>query len=501
MTGNQQNASGKGAASWILVTGLGQIAKLIISVSSTIVLARLLVPADFGLVATAAPIIGFVDLLRDAGFSQALVQRAEVTERQGHGLFWLTMAITVLLGVLVIAVSPVAATIFHEPRLTGVLIASAIIMQVSSFGAQPGAWLNRQLRFKALSAIDVAASILSLAVATSVAALIHNYWALLAASAAGALTSAGLSFWVSGWRPGRPTFDRDVLQMAQFGAGVSYSNVMNYLSRNADNSLIAWRYGPIPLGFYDRAYKLMLMPLTQITWPVSRVLTPVLSRLQNDPVAYAEIYVSTVTFIMVAAQPGLLTAALLGKPIVLVLLGAKWAPSIPIFQWLSAAAVHQVVTSSHGWLYLSQGRARHYAVVGTFGSITTVGAFLVGLHWGALGVAIAYTVSDYALRFPFSWLYVGRVGPVRTPMLLATLAPHIVASGGALATLCVFQRSTDPSGLTGLVIGTLTAYSSYVVVLLLFKGKRKLLIDGAQHVLARIRPMGFSLQLRMKHWP
>ena len=86
-------------------------------------------------------------------------------------------------------------------------------------------------------------------------------------------------------------------------------------------------------------------------------------------------------------------------------------------------------------------------------------------------------------------------------MLLATLAPHIVASGGALATLCVFQRSTDPSGLTGLVIGTLTAYSSYVVVLLLFKEKRKLLIDGAQHVLARIRPMGFSLQLRMKHWP
>ncbi|MHB8286641.1 MAG: lipopolysaccharide biosynthesis protein [Caulobacteraceae bacterium] len=490
----QHNPSGARTAIWIGVTGFGQVFKLLISMGSTIILAHLLVPGDFGLMATSGPIMGFVDLLRDAGFSQALVQRSDVSKEQGNGLFWMMMGITLVLGLLVMATAPLFAAAFHEPRLVGVLIVSALIMQVSSFGSQPMAWLNRHLRFHVLTIIDIASSALSLAAAAGVAYFTHSYWALVAAGVAGTFTSSGIALLVSGWRPGRPHFDRGVLQMARFGAGVSFSNIANYLSRNADNLLIAHRFGPVALGYYDRAYKLMLMPLTQITWPMARVMMPVLSRLQDKPKQYAETYLTTITLIMVAAQPALITATVLGRPVILLLLGAKWAPAIPIFQWLSAVAVHQVVSSSLGWLYLSQGRAKHYAVVGTFGSITTLAAFLIGLRWGAVGVAAAYTISDYALRFPFQWLYAGRTGPVRTKPLLNTLWPHLLGAATAIAGLLIYQHVVQPTGLVELALGVVLAYACYLPMLMVSGEKRDLLGKGVGHLVSRLTAFRESRQ-------
>ena len=481
--------SGARTAVWIAVTGGAQALRFFISMASTIILAHLLAPGDFGLMATAGPIMGFVDLLRDAGFSQALVQRDEVTEGQSHSLFWLMMGISLTLGLIVAAISPLLAAAFHEPRLIAVLVVASLLMQVSSIGSQPFAGLNRHMRFHALALVDVTGSLLGLAAAVAVATLFHTYWALVLAGVAQTFTATILSIILTGWRPGRPRFDHGVLQMIRFGIGVSVSNFMNFLSRNSDNLLIANRFGPVPLGYYDRAYKLMLMPLNQITWPVSRVLVPVLSRLQSRPKQYSETYLITVTLIMTITQPGLIAATIFGRPLILLLLGPKWAPTIPIFQWLSAAAVHQVVTSSHGWLYLSQGRAKDYAVSGTFSSVTTVAAFLIGLRWGPVGVACAYAISDYLLRVPFAWLYVGRTGPVRTGPLLHTLWPHLLGAATAVSALLVYQRLVQPSGVVLLAIGILIAYASYIPMLATSQSKRRLTFSGIRHLFARLRQL------------
>ena len=265
---------------------------------------------------------------------------------------------------------------------------------------------------------------------------------------------------------------------------------MNFLSRNADNLLIANRFGPTPLGYYDRAYKLMLLPLNQITWPVSRVLVPVLSRLQDRPKQYSETYLTTITLIMAVTQPGLIAVTVLCRPFILLLLGEKWVPAIPIFQWLSAAAIHQVVTSSHGWLYLSQGRARDYAASGAFASVTTVSAFLIGLHWGPVGVAAAYAISDYLVRVPFAWLYVGRKGPVRTGVLLKTLWPHLLGAVASIVALLAFQRMTQPKGVFPLTLGLLIAYACYLPLLLTSAGKRRLTSSGVHHLFERLRGIG-----------
>lgn len=460
-------------AAAIAITAFGQGWRFLLSILSAVILGRLLIPSDFGLVATIAPIVGFVDLLRDLGFSQAIVQREDVSQQQGHALFWTTMIVTLILGLFLAVSSPLAAAYFHEPRLVGLLLATAVSMQVASFSSQPWAWLSRHLRFKEIALLDGVQGAVGLVVSVSVALVTRSYWAIWIGGFATTITGAILATWRSGWRPGRPTFDRNVVEMARFGAGVSVSNVANFLSRNSDNFLIARASGPTQLGYYDRAYKLMLLPLSQITWPISRVLTPVLSRLQSDPGRYKELYLETISYVAALAQPALITAVVFSDAVVTDLLGQKWEPSVPIFAWLGAAAVHQIVSSSSGWLFLSQGRARDYAVSSVYGSTITVLSFLIGLRGGPLGVAVAYTIADYTLKLPVQWWYTCRKGPVRLKDVIRTLLPHAAASLATVVCLAAIRSEMARPGL--LMLATLggLSYVVYFLVLLLSSEKRR----------------------------
>ena len=480
-------SSGRKTAFWVVVTGAGQAWRFILSVASAVVLARLLLPRDFGLIATVAPIVGFIDLLRDAGFSQALVQRENVTEEQGHALFWMVMLISAVLGVLLVVCSPLIAAAFHEPRLVGLLAASAFSMQIASFSSQPWAWLNRNLRFRAIASIDAAQGTVGLAVSVVLAGLTHSYWSIVIGGICTTLTSAILAVWISGWRPGRPTFDKTVIQMARFGAGVSFSNITNFLSRNSDNLLIARFSGQVPLGYYDRAYKLMLLPLNQVSFPISRVLVPVLSRQQAFPTEYRRTFLTTISYIMAATQPGLIAATVLAAPFISTLLGPKWAGSIPIFAWLGAAAVQQTVTTSTGWLLLSQGRGRDYAISGLFGSVTAISAFLLGLRWGPVGVAAAYTIVDFGLRMPFAWWFTTRHGPVTLKVVFATLGPHLGAVLVSTAVVLVFKIAFHVDGLSGLMAGIVLSYLTYLAALMPFDSKRQLVKTTLVQIRRRVR--------------
>lgn len=488
MSGSPMPTSTAKTAVAIAITGVGQGWRFLLSILSAVILGRLLVPADFGLVATIAPIVGFVDLLRDLGFSQAIVQREDVSQEQGHALFWTTMTVTLFLGLLLAVSSPLAAAYFHESRLIGLLLATAVSMQVASFSSQPWAWLNRHLRFKEIALLDGVQGTVGLVVSAGVAFATRSYWAIWIGAFATTITGAVLATWRSGWRPGRPTFDRDVLDMARFGAGVSVSNVANFLSRNSDNFLIAKASGPAQLGYYDRAYKLMLLPLSQITWPISRVLTPVLSRLQSDPDQYRKLYLDTISYVAALAQPGLITAVIFSDAVITGLLGQKWAPSAAIFAWLGAAAIHQVVSTSTGWLFLSQGRARDYAVNSVYGSTVTVLSFLVGLRGGPLGVAMAYTIADYTLKLPVQWWYICRKGPVRLPNVIKTLLPHVAASLVTVACLLILRGKLAKPGLPMLVVLAGCSYLTYTVALLFSSNKRQTLSAA----LRRLRPLDSS---------
>ena len=468
---------------WLAVTGAGQAWRFLISLLSAVVLGRLLLPSDFGLLATLGPIIAVVELIRDLGFSQAIVQRKEITSEQANGLFWISMAVTAFLSVVLLALSRPAAATFHEPRLVGLLVAQSFSMLLSTSSAQAFAFLNRQLRFDMIALTDGVGATVGFVVSVAGAALTHSYWSIFIGGVVQTAVNLALASVLSGWRPGRPVLDRHVFDMAKFGAGVSLSNFCTFLSRNSDNLLIARAYGPVPLGLYDRSYKLMLLPLTQVTWPVARVLVPVLSRSQDDPDAYRSIYFRAITALMLIAQPGVVFAAIYSRPLIDFLLGPRWSGAAPIFSWLALAGVHQLVTGSFAWLLISQGRARALASLAVFTSLTTVVAFLIGLPYGPVGVAAAYAISDYLIRLPATWLVVGRQGPVRAGPLWRAVAPHVWAC--VLAASCLFavhRLDGDPPIWRLLLLGVST-YVIYSSALAVSADKR----SAAAHFLAGLR--------------
>jgi PST family polysaccharide transporter len=267
--------------------------------------------------------------------------------------------------------------------------------------------------------------------------------------------------------------------MLKFGSNVTGFNLVNFLSRNADNILIGRFFGGHQLGLYDRAYRLLLFPITQLHGPIGQVMVPLLSRLQGDPNRYRLTYLKTVSLMMACSQPGIVFAIVFADDVFNILMGPVWAGASPIFQWLGVAALHQVMSSTTGWLYLSQGRGAELFSIGTAGSVVTVASFAAGLPWGAVGVAAAYSVVNYVVLVPLIWWAAGRRGPVSTKHLVGVALPHAVGIVACGALLFALKRANwGDLSVTGAAAMALLAYLSYIAAVLPFETSRSALRDA-----------------------
>ena len=145
------------------------------------------------------------------------------------------------------------------------------------------------------------------------------------------------------------------------------------------------------------------------------------------------------------------------------------------------------MTTSTGWLLLSQGRGRDYAISGLFGSVTAITAFLLGLRWGPVGVAAAYTIVDFGLRMPFAWWFTTRHGPVTLRVVIATLGPHLGAVLVSTAALLAFRTGLHVDGLSGLLGGIVLSYLTYLAALMPFDSKRQLAKTTLVQIRRRVR--------------
>jgi PST family polysaccharide transporter len=413
-----------------IVTLSGQGAKFLLGMLSTAALARLLRPQDFGLVAMVTSITAFVGLFKDLGLSNATVQRAEVTHAQISFLFWVNVALSLAVALVVVALAPLIAWFYHEPRLVWVTLVLSLNFIFGGLMVQHQALLRRQMQFKALAVRDVVSLAVGVAVGITFALLGFGYWSLVAVLLTTSFLNCILVWTICGWRPGR--FQRGVgaRGMLAFGGNLTAFNVLNYFSRNFDNVLIGRVLGAAPLGIYSKAYGLLMLPITQINFPMAAVLLPGLSRLQNDPPEYSRLFVNAVRAIALMTIPVVVFSFFFSRDIVLVLLGRKWLPVAPVFQLLAPAALFEAISFAPGWLCQSLGRTRrqfHYALVS---APIYIAGFVIGIRWGIAGVAISYSIT-FSLLF---WAYVGyatKDSPVRfseiergfiSPFLSALLA-------------------------------------------------------------------------------
>lgn len=383
-----------------LVTLVAGAFGFVISMSATAVMARLLDLSDFGLIGMVSVIVSFIVLFKDMGLSMATVQQEHINHQQVSTLFWINAIISCFIAYVTVAISPFIAWFFDEPRLLFIAMASAPAQIFSGLIIQHQALLRRQMRFGLLAGIQITSQLVSIAVAIYLAWQGYGYWALVAQTLVSQVINMILVWLCTGWIPGRPVRSSGVRPMLRFGGFLTGFNLTNHFARNLDNILIGKFSGSGELGLYQKAYTLLMLPISQINTPITAVAIPALSRLQNDPQAYRRYYQRAVGLLVIVGMPVIAFAAAAATPIILILLGEKWIDAVAIFIALSPAAFIGTFNVATGWVYMSMGTTDRQFRYGLIASLLTCIGFAIGSMWGPVGVAWSLSINFMLIRYP-----------------------------------------------------------------------------------------------------
>jgi O-antigen/teichoic acid export membrane protein len=407
------------------VTVSAQGAKFLLNLASTMILARLLMPRDFGLVAMVMTVTSFLRVFKDAGLSVATVQRERITHAQVSNLFWINVAVSAVSTLVLAASAPIIAQFYGNPHLIPITLFLSVTFLISGSTVQHQALLKRQMRFKALAMIEIGSMAVGVLVGVAMALLGYKYWSLVGSSLSTEVAGLILTWSVSRWRPQLPTRHSGIGPLVSFGAHRTAGDFILSLARGSDNLLIGRFYGAASVGLYSRASALLIWPLQQFLNPINVVFIPVLSRLQSQPEHYRSTFLRLYEAIALTgfAFAGLFLA--LARPLTLVLLGPKWGQAAAIFGGFTVAALCLPLGNASAWLFTSQGRGREMFVTQLANSCAIVLSFLVGLPFGPVGVAIAFSFSNLLVRIPLYYFSAGRRGPVRTADLWRVFFRHL----------------------------------------------------------------------------
>lgn len=453
----------RGGAVMISAQGL----KLVITTASTLVLARLLTPHDYGLVGMVVVVTGFIALFKNLGLSTAMIQKAELTHEQTSTLFWINLLASVAITLLTLGLAPLVAWFYAEPELTKITAAYAIGFVVSGLGSNHEALIKRQMRFGTLAGIEISSQVIGIVVAIVLAMRGAGVWALVFNQLA-YFTSYSIGLWLfCNWFPAAPRRNTGVRPMLAFGRDLTGYNVLNYFTRNLDNLLVGKFWGAQQLGFYSKAYQLLLLPLEQLGMPLDGIALTTLSRLNDSAVRYRQIFLRMLDKVAMFSMPLVAFMIVTSDWLVRIVLGAQWSQAAAIFAVLGLVGLFEPVANTMGWLMISQGRSRDVLHWGLVNSSITVASFLVGLRWGAFGVAVAFSTIGAFIRIPLLFWFATRVGPVRASDIYKSMAVPLVAAAVVLGAIYGFRQAMELKPLVGVVCSAAIAMVGTAIVFLI----------------------------------
>lgn len=407
------NLRGRTVASG-LITAFAQGTQLALNVLSLAVLARLLSPRDFGLMAMITSIMGFLRVFREAGLSTATVQREGITQAQVSNLFWINVAVSGAVSLALAASAPLIAWFYREPRLVGMTLALSGTFLLTGSTVQHLALLNRQMRFKVVAFIQVGALAAGITVGIVLAWLKYGPWALVAMNLTNALTAFLLTWVLSGWRPKLPRRGSGTRPLVHFGVNMAAGSFIYTLAQGTDGLLIGRTYGSDALGLYSRGAALLTRPLEQCFATLNTVFVPALSRLQTQPDRYRSAFLQAYEAIGLVSFPFTALFLALSRPLTLVILGPNWERASIIFASFTLVALYFPLYNVSSWLFATQGRGRDSLVSSTVGALVMVTAFVIGLRFGPVGVALSFSTCCLLIQLPIRYFLAGRHGPVTT---------------------------------------------------------------------------------------
>ncbi|RPJ41560.1 MAG: lipopolysaccharide biosynthesis protein [Candidatus Latescibacterota bacterium] len=381
-------------------TFAAQGARLLLTVGSTMVLARLLAPEEFGRIAMVVAVIGLLIIVRDLGLPTATVRQLEISHEEVSALFWVNALLSVFLAILAAAAAPLLAWFYREPTLLWITPMLGLVSLVDGLSLQHRALLGRQMRFGALAAIEVCSLAAGVAAAIVSATLGARCWALVLYRLVTAVVQTAACWAVCDWRPDRRVRIRGIRPLLAFGGFLSASRLVRYLGRNLDRVVIGRSGSAGSLGIYSKANGWLLGPFLQASWVISKTAVPILSRLQNDPARYRRYYGQGMLLLATPGMPFIVFLFLDAEPVIRILLGNQWDDAIPILRVLAPASIAALLNMGSYWVYASLGRAARLLRWDLLTTALSIAGFVAGARWGPIGVAAAYSIVTSLLFVP-----------------------------------------------------------------------------------------------------
>jgi PST family polysaccharide transporter len=439
----------------------------LLRLATTVVLARLLTPRDFGIVSLAMVVIVLVDHLRDLGVGPAIIQRPVVSGGLLNAVFRLNLGLGLTLAALIAVTARPTAALLGQPSAAPVLQAMGLLTVVSALGQTQQAILRRAMDFSSLAKVAVVEAAFAAAISIVLASAGRGVWSIVVGNIAGAAISTAYLWHSSPWRPGRGASAQELRSIWRFSLHLFGANIAWFIVLGqADKFIIGRWLGVVALGVYALAQRAVSYPLGSVGSVVGQVLFPALSRLQSDPVAMGRVFSRVSAAVALVLFPAMAGAAVVAAPAVEAFLGATWAQLPPLIWVLAPAGAVQAVTSLSYHVTTAVGRTDWTFRWQLVQSVVYVVSFVVGLPHGVVGVAWSYSIACILLGpvgvlislriigFPF-----GDYLRSLVPIVLATAVMSFVALGAT-------RLVSDPVAQVGLAIVLgITSYLALMPVL------------------------------------
>ena len=413
-----------------LSTGLGQFVV-------TATLARLLSPVDYGLFGLAAVYTGLATILSQFGVAAALVQRAELTPRIVRAGFTVSVLGGVLTAALVWITAPLAATLLGTTELTPIIRGLSLGFVIASPGFVAEGLSQRKLAWRRLMWVEVGAFFLGYAIPAVWMALAgYGVWALVGSALAQNFVRTAALLALEP-HPKWPRIGPEIRELLRFGSGFTLARVFNYGAAQGDNLVVGRVLGVASLGYYSRAFKLMMILVTYFAAVITRVLFPIMSRLQNDQDRLRSTYLTGAAVLGLISAPLGAVLVVLAPEFILVVLGPKWIPATVPFQILTAGIVLRNVYLMAYCLDGALGAMRRRTVRDGIYALAVLAGSLIGTRFGIVGVA--------------------------TGVVIAIAVNYLVGAAMSLNLLKATWRQYASSQMPALLLGILTAAVAYAI--------------------------------------
>jgi len=465
----RSNLKSKSINSGIIVLA-SQVVRYGLQLISTAILARLLSPRDYGLIAMVTVITSFIEMFKDLGLGTSTIQRQEINHNQVSNLFWINVASSSFVALILALFAPLISQFYHEPRLVNITLALAATLLISGLVVQHSAILRRQMRFMALANIQIGSIIVGIIIGISMAWYGAGYWALIGMSISMQLSRVVLSWYFCRWRPSLPIRKTGVLPLVKFGGHLTIGIIANYFSNNTDNILIGRFLGANMLGLYSKAYNIMMLPIRQIRVPLSNVAIPAFSSIANDPIRFKRYYAKFVKRLALITIPLMIFLLIHSYEIIYLLLGKQWLGAVGVFRIFCIIAIIEPLIGTKDLVMVALGQSKRYLVWSTINSFFKVLSFVIGLHWGIIGVATALALVSYLLMMPSLWYCLSK-SPVSIKDLLSAISQPLFSGiiMGLIVTIA-YPYIMDLSAIASIVCSFIICLFTYFTAMLLLPG-------------------------------